>query len=127
MIAGVGTDITHIERIRKLRPAALDRVFTPKEQRYCRRYADPFPHYAGRFAAKEAILKALGTGLAEEITWKQMEILPNALGAPQVALSGAAKRRMRKIGATHCHLSISHQVEYAIAFAVLENTAISPP
>jgi len=121
MILGVGTDIASIERVRKLSPKTIARLLTPKERAYCRRHADPSPRFAGRFAAKEAVLKAMGTGLSGGISWHQMEILPDAHGAPKVKFSGAALQRMQKTGATHCHISISHQGEYAVAFAVLEN------
>ncbi len=121
MILGVGTDIARVERIRKLRPESVTRLLTPREKTYCRRYSDPCVRIAGRFAAKEAVLKALGTGLRGGISWHQMEILPDALGAPRIEFSGAARRRLHEIGATHCHISISHQDDYAVAFAVLES------
>ena len=122
MIVGIGTDIALVARIRKLRPAAVVRLLTSKEQAYCNRHADAHMRIAGRFAAKEAVLKALGTGLAGGITWKQIEILPDAKGAPHATFSGAARRKLNTLGATRCHLSISHQGDYATAFAVLENT-----
>src|SRR5471030_629212 len=100
MIVGVGTDIALIARIRKLRPAAVARLLTSKEKAYCNRYADAHMRVAGRFAAKEAILKAMGTGLAAGITWKQIEILPDSKGAPSVTFSGAAQRQLRILGAT---------------------------
>ena len=125
MIVGIGTDIALVARIRKLRPAAVARLLTPKERVYCDRHADASMRIAGRFAAKEAILKAMGTGLAGGIAWKQIEILPDAKGAPRATFSGAARRRLRALNATHCHISISHQGDYASAFAILEN-AISP-
>ena len=121
MIVGVGTDMTLIARIRKLRPAVVKRLLTPKEEAYCRRYVDPHARIAGRFAAKEAVLKAMGTGLSGGITWRQVEILSDAKGAPRVVFSGAANRRFHALNATRCHLSISHESEYALAFAVLES------
>ena len=120
MVKGIGTDITHIERIRKLGPEAIARILTPKEDAYCGHYKDPSERVAGRFAAKEAILKALGTGWAEGIGWKQMEILPDEAGAPEVVLTGAALKRLGTLGATRCHISISHQGDYAVAFALIE-------
>ena len=123
MITGVGTDIVQVERIRKLRAAAVTRLLTPAEEKYCRAHADPAPRIAGRFAAKEAILKALGTGLGSGASWKQIEILPDALGAPRARFSGAVARRMRALGATRCHLSISHESDHAVAFAVLESVS----
>jgi holo-[acyl-carrier protein] synthase len=126
MITGVGTDIVLVERIRKLRPAAVTRLLTPAERRYCRGYAASEERVAGRFAAKEAILKALGTGLSGGITWRQIEILPDAHGAPRAAFSGALAKRLRARGATRCHLSISHQGGYAVAFAVFETAPEAP-
>jgi holo-[acyl-carrier protein] synthase len=120
MIRGVGTDIVRVERIGKLRPAAVSRLLTPAEEKYCRAHADGDARVAGRFAAKEAILKALGTGLGSGIAWKQVEILPDEAGAPRASFSGTAARRMRALGATRCHLSISHDGAYAVAFAVIE-------
>jgi holo-[acyl-carrier protein] synthase len=96
---------------------------TAAEEKYCRTHADAAVRVAGRFAAKEAILKALGTGLAAGASWKQMEILPDAQGAPRASFSGAIARRMRTLGATRCHLSISHEGDYAVAFAVIEADA----
>ncbi len=120
MIVGMGTDIALIARIRKLRPAAVARLLTPKEQAYCGRYADAPARVAGRFAAKEAVLKALGTGLSDGIGWHQIEILPDAKGCPRTKFSGAARRHLGALGATRCHVSISHQGDYAVAFAILE-------
>ncbi len=120
MVKGIGTDITHIERIKKLSLEALDRILTDQEAAYCRRFQAAHERIAGRFAAKEAILKALGTGWSQGIGWRQIEILPDDLGAPIVTLSGQALERMALLGATRCHVSISHQGDYAVAFAVIE-------
>lgn len=124
MIAGVGTDIVRIERIRKLRPAAVARLLTPAEEEYCRRHAAFEERVAGRFAAKEAILKALGCGLGGGVTWRQIEILPDENGAPRARFTGAVARKLAalapKRGATRCHLSISHDGDYAVAYVVLD-------
>lgn len=120
MVKGIGTDISHIERIKKLAPEAVSRILTEPEAEYCGRYPAPHERVAGRFAAKEAILKALGTGWSQGIGWRQIEILPDASGAPVASLSGKALERMLSMGATHCLVSISHQGDYAVAFAVLE-------
>src|SRR5947207_2088249 len=120
MIVGIGTDIVNTERIRKLRPAAIARLLTAAEQKYCARYADPTERIAGRFAAKEAVLKAFGTGLAKGLSWRQIEILPDVQGAPKVSLSGRAAAQMRLLRATHCHVSISHDTTHAVAFVLLE-------
>jgi holo-[acyl-carrier protein] synthase len=120
MIVGIGTDIVSVERIRKLRDAAVSRVLTGAEEAYCRRHADPAERIAGRFAAKEAILKAFGTGLAKGMSWRQIEILPDEKGAPIVSFSGKAASQMRTLGANRCHLSISHDGGRAVAFVLLE-------
>ena len=119
-----------IERIRKLRPSTVTRILTPAEEDYCRRHTTPEVRIAGRFAAKEAILKALGTGLGGGVTWKQIEILPDENGAPIARFSGAVARKLAALAAsrddaqsaTHCHLSISHDGDYAIAYVILEVT-----
>jgi holo-[acyl-carrier protein] synthase len=121
MIIGIGTDIALVARIRKLSAAAVSRLLTEKELAYCKRYTDPHVRITGRFAAKEAVLKALGTGLSGGISWRQIEILPDAKGAPKASFKGEIKRRLREMNATRCHISISHQGAYAAAFAVLEN------
>jgi holo-[acyl-carrier protein] synthase len=120
MVIGIGTDITHVERIKKLPPEAVARILTEREAEYCNRHKPPHERIAGRFAAKEAILKALGTGWAQGLGWQQIEILPDASGAPKVTLRDAALEKMRSLGATRCHLSISHQGEYAVAYALLD-------
>ncbi len=120
MIIGIGTDITHIERIKKLSPEAVDRILTEAEKEYCFRFANPHERIAGRFAAKEAILKAFGTGWSQGLGWNQIEIMPDANGAPKVTFSGLAFEKYQTLGASHCQISISHQGEYAIAFAILE-------
>ena len=120
MVKGIGTDITYLERIKKLSPEAVSRILTTPEVEYCQRFPVPHERIAGRLAAKEAVLKALGTGWGQGIGWQQIEILPDASGIPLVTFSGKALEKVQSIGATHCHVSISHQGDYAVAFAVLE-------
>jgi holo-[acyl-carrier protein] synthase len=120
MVIGIGTDITHIERIKNLGPEVLARLLTDPEAAYCNRFTPPHERVAGRFAAKEAILKALGTGWGQGLGWRQIEILPDTSGAPIVSLTGKALDKFRSLGATRCHLSISHQGDYAVAFAVID-------
>jgi holo-[acyl-carrier protein] synthase len=120
IIKGVGTDIIEIERIKvaieRHGSRFLDRLFTEKEQSYCGRYKDPTPHYAGRFAAKEAILKALGTGLHAEMTWKEIEIVNDLQGKPEVQLSARLKA---SLAVAQIFLSISHCESYATATAIV--------
>ncbi|MGB5933425.1 MAG: holo-ACP synthase [Anaerolineae bacterium] len=114
----VGVDIVEIERIAKalerFGDRFLERIYTQAEVDHCRgRVAE----LAARFAAKEAISKALGTGIYG-LTWQEMEILPDPLGQPQVYLHGSALERARTLGLTDLAVSLSHSQEYAIAFVV---------
>ncbi|AEF93380.1 Holo-(acyl-carrier-protein) synthase [Desulfotomaculum nigrificans CO-1-SRB] len=118
MLKGIGTDIIEIERIELAISRGgqqfLDRVFTPREQEYC---GGKVHCLAGRFAAKEAILKALGTGL-RGMRWTDIEILPNYLGKPEVKLSGPALEIAAEMDIAKILVSISHDRGRAVAFAV---------
>jgi holo-[acyl-carrier protein] synthase len=124
MISGIGVDIVEIERIRRILQNQGDRfvtkVFTPLEQEYCRKHRDPAPHYAARFAAKEAVFKAMGTGWAGGISWLDAEVRRQDRGAPILALSGEAAKHCRILGVSSTHLSLSHSNESAVAMVVLE-------
>jgi holo-[acyl-carrier protein] synthase len=119
-LLGLGTDIIEIERIRRSLERHgddfLNRIFTKKEQEYCRQYKDPTPHFAGRFSAKEAIAKALGTGLGASLGWCDLEILPDEKGRPVVHLSKEAEARFSK---PKILVSISHCTTHAMATAAL--------
>ena len=114
----VGVDIIEIERIeavsRRHGERFLRRVYTPAEQAYCR---GRVPELAVRFAAKEAISKALGTGL-RGIAWCEMEILGDERGKPVVHLHGRARARAEELGLTEFAVSLSHSRDYAVAFVV---------
>ena len=117
-MTSVGVDIVEIERvaavIARWQERFLARVYTEAEQRYCRgRIAE----LAARFAGKEAITKALGTGIVG-LAWREMEILPDPRGKPLVTLHGRASRRAAEIGLTHFAISLSHSREYAVAMVV---------
>jgi holo-[acyl-carrier protein] synthase len=118
-ILGVGNDILEIDRIRSAYEAHgkrfLSRLFTEKEQAYCLKYKDPIPHFAGRFCAKEAISKAFGTGVGQEITWQDIEIVRDKLGKPTVHLS---KKLQDRWNHPTILLSISHTDQYATAVAI---------
>jgi holo-[acyl-carrier protein] synthase len=124
MILSIGIDLVEVERIEqaagRLGRRFLERVFTPAEIAYCEPRGARFVHYAGRFAAKEAAMKALGTGWAEGVAWREVEILPSAAGPPQLSLSGVALERFAALGASRAHLSISHTRTLAIAQVVFE-------
>ena len=122
-VIGIGTDITECERIARMlkrHPESFtERVFTDAENAYCSRgKRQSVEHYSGRWAAKEAILKAIGTGWAAGITWRDVEILNEPGGKPFVHLIGTAADIVRAKGITEIQISISHCTCHAVAFAV---------
>ena len=121
MIESIGIDIVEIERIeealQKRRERFLDRLFTLAEQTYCLSKANASMYLAGRFAAKEAVLKVLGTGL-RNVKWTDIEIMKDALGKPYVQLYGKAACMAEELGIGKVLLSISHSRRYAVAQAV---------
>jgi holo-[acyl-carrier protein] synthase len=122
MIIGIGTDLVKISRIEKAggnHPGFLDRVFTKKEQEYCNRQKFPAQHYAARFASKEAVLKAFGTGLSAGMKWTDIEVLHGEGGGPIVNITGVAKDLADLKGVMQIMLSYSHDEGYAVAHAVL--------
>ncbi len=96
----------------------LDRVFTPAEQAYARGKKNPVEKYAGRFAAKEAVLKLVGTGWRGKIAWTDIEVTNNPAGQPEVTLSGEVQRIAEGLGIDRISLSITHTANFAIASAV---------
>ncbi len=120
---GVGIDLIECARIRDLwsrhGDRVTDRLLTPAELEYVRRYsADVVQRLAGRFAAKEAILKVLGTGWRGKIAWRDMEILNNPAGQPQVTLTGECARVAESLGIARILVSITHTANYAAATAI---------
>ena len=123
-IIGIGTDLAHSERFRKfLDPdnKVLERIFSDEERCYSLKKRDPVPHLAARFAAKEAFLKALGTGLRDGLSWQQVCVVLDPLGCPSLEISGRAAELMTIRGATKAHLNYSHDGEYAVATVILED------
>jgi holo-[acyl-carrier protein] synthase len=124
MIISIGVDIVEVYRIRETierTPRFVERVYTRDERRYCDgKGAAAAQSYAGRFAAKEAFLKAIKTGWRGKITWHDLEILTDAEGVPTLTVKGEAKKLMAGLGAAHIHLSISHTTEHAVAQVILE-------
>lgn len=124
MIKGLGIDAVEIERIREVLASyggrARRRLFTDAEQEYCEDQSRPEVSYAARFAAKEAFSKALGTGMAEGLGWKDVEVERTASGCPRLKLSDNARARMRDLGAEHAHVSLTHTAATAVAVVVLE-------
>ena len=121
-IVGIGTDIVECVRIAQMiekhGELFLERVFTRREVRYCQARKHATEHFAGRWAAKEAILKCLGTGWRKGICWTDMEVRNDPQGAPRVYLAGAAKEQAQKMHVTDIWLTISHCRAYATAYAL---------
>lgn len=125
MIYGIGVDIVATERFQRFidagNTAIMERLFTADERSLCGNRKDAASCLAARFAAKEAFLKALGTGLRDGISWKNMEVSHNALGKPELALSGKAAEQVQATGVVRVHLSLSHDSGSAVAMVVLES------
>jgi len=124
MIVAIGIDIIEVARIREVllrTPRFRERVFTAAERTYCDgRGAVAAQHYAARFAAKEAALKALQTGWRGGITWQDVEVGSRESGAPYLIFHGPLKDIFESSGATAAHLSISHTTQHALAQVILE-------
>lgn len=124
MILGVGIDQIQIDRIRDVleeRPErARERLFTSGERRRCEERARPFECYAARFAAKEAFLKAVGTGWRDGLSWTEIEVETGPRGQPRLILHGTAADRAREMGTVRTHLSFTHEGGSATAVVVLE-------
>jgi holo-[acyl-carrier protein] synthase len=124
MIIGIGVDIVEIARfsgvMERLKERFILRLFTADEQQYCNGHRDPVPHFAARFAAKEAVFKALGTGWAKGVTWLDVEVKKEQREAPTIALHGEAQRLCAAKGVRQMHLSLSHSDHWVVAMVVLE-------
>ncbi|MBE0467883.1 MAG: holo-ACP synthase [Candidatus Desulforudis sp.] len=125
MISGIGTDLVSVTRIRRVVERTdgrfLLRVFTPAERDFCRMAHKAYECFAARFAAKEAVFKALGTGLAG-CRWQDVEVLNDPGGRPVVVLSGGAALAAGRRGVSEVHISLSHDGDQALAFAVAVGT-----
>jgi holo-[acyl-carrier protein] synthase len=124
MIMGIGVDIVDVGRIRRIvahhGERFLRRAFTEREVQYCWRCARPEQRFAARFAAKEAVLKALGVGWQKGASFRDVEVCINELGAPSVKLSGRTLQISRQLGVDRIQVSLSHDRNYAVAQAVAE-------
>lgn len=131
MLVGIGTDLAKIERfaaILERRGIAITRrLLTANEQAAMQQAASKPAFLAKRFAAKEALLKALGTGLRHGLSWQDMEVSNDALGKPVMQLSGKAAELATAKGVTNIHLSITDEKEMALAFVVLESLPTTKP
>ncbi len=121
-IIGIGTDITECLRIARMierhGELFLGRVFTPQEIRYCQSRKQSTQHFSARWAAKEAVLKALGTGWVRGISWRDIEIRTQEGGKPVVAVRGGVKELVERLGVSQLLVSISHCHTHATAYAM---------
>ena len=118
---GIGVDLVEVDRMRTVlarTPTMVDRLFTAGEQAYARAASDPSERFAARFAAKEAAMKALGTGFVPGVGWHDFEVLPEPSGAPKLTLSGGAAEKARSLGIGAILVTMSHCRTYATATAI---------
>ena len=124
MIVGTGIDIVEIKRIKnilnKWGDRFLKRIYTEKEKKYCEKKKNMYIHLAARFAAKEALVKMLGTGM-KQIKWTEIEITNNRKGKPEINLYGKALLIAKQQEISIIHISISHEKEYAVAQVIGES------
>jgi holo-[acyl-carrier protein] synthase len=125
MIVGLGVDITEIDRIEaaiaRRGRAFLERLFTPSEIRYCERHRNRAERFAGRFAAKEAAMKALGTGWARGVRWVDIEVVREPSGKPTLKLLGATRAIADALGVKNIALTITHDGNTALAQVIFES------
>lgn len=124
MILGIGIDIIEVARVQasyeRFGERFLNRILRPNEVAYCLSHKSPAPFLAGRFAAKEAIAKAFGTGIGAQLGWHDMEVARRESGEPYAILHEAGQPLLQVRGANAIHISLSHTQSYSIAVAVLE-------
>ena len=128
MIAGVGTDLIEVERVAgkiSKNEGFRELVFTPAEIAYCERKANKFQHYAARFAAKEAFLKAIGTGWISGISFNEIEITNDENGRPVLTLIGETSRFLEPRGFSKIWVSLSHLSNISSAVVVIENESLT--
>ena len=121
-VFGIGIDVVEVDRIasaiERHGGPFLTKIFTPAERDYCESRTNPAMHYAARFAAKEAVSKALGTGIGGNAGLHDLEVVHDAAGAPKLRLSGAAEAFAKQHGITDIQISLSHARDYAAANAI---------
>ncbi len=125
MIIGIGIDLTDQLRIQQsldqYGDKFLQHVFTTQEIAICQRYRiSAVEHYAGKFAVKEAFMKALGTGVSQQVTFKDIEVLNRDSGAPYLMTYGKTLEMVEALGVTQIHLTLSHTANLAVAVVILE-------
>ncbi len=125
MIVGLGLDIAEIDRIeaaiKRHGAPFLERLFTPAEVSYCERHKNTFERYAARFAAKEAAMKALGTGWSRGVRWRDIEVAREPSGKPTLRLAGVAREIAASLGVKNISLSITHSGNLALAHVIFES------
>jgi len=125
LIVGLGVDIAEVARVKaaieRHGETFLRRVYTPKEREYCERFKNKYERYAGRFAAKEAAMKALGTGWSRGVRWVDVEVVREKGGRPTIKLAGEASNVAERMGVKNIALSITHTADQAFAQVIFEN------
>lgn len=121
----MGVDIAEVQRIQaaiqRHGEVFLRRIYTPAERDYCDRFKNKFERYAGRFAAKEAAMKALGTGWRSGVRWVDLEVVRQTSGRPTLSLGGEAGKIAERLGVKNIALSITHTASQALAQVIFEN------
>jgi holo-[acyl-carrier protein] synthase len=124
MIVGMGIDVAEVKRIGEVIEAQRDRflrrVYTAEEVAYCERFKNRYERYAGRFAVKEAAMKALGTGWSRGVRWVDLEVVRQRGGRPTLTLKGQAKKIADAMGVKNIAISITHTAEQAFAQVIFE-------
>lgn len=125
MILGIGTDLAEVDRIRhsvlRFGDRFLDRIYTERERRYASSKPNAAERFAARFAAKEAGMKAIGTGWRRGVTWRDFEVSNGPSGGPTLLLSGVARTIAENMGVKRVSISLTHTAEMAFAVVILEN------
>lgn len=125
MIAGIGTDIVSVNRIRKViarhADAFLEQIFTPEERQEGLRRSRSYEYFAGRWAIKEALSKALGCGIGVNCNWQDISTVNDSRGRPLTSICGKAAATAAELGIVAIHTSVSHEQEYATATVILES------
>ena len=124
MIVGIGLDLAEVDRIEKAiakhGERFLNRIYTDSERRYCESKPNKFERFAGRFAAKEAAMKAIGTGWKRGVAWREFEVMRSPSGQPMITYHGKAGEIAKQLGVKRALVTITHSKDYAIAQVVLE-------
>jgi holo-[acyl-carrier protein] synthase len=125
MILGTGIDLAEVDRIQasieRYGERFVQRIYTPREIAYVQRKANKYERYAARFAAKEAGMKAIGTGWRHGVRWQDFEVTNLPSGRPTLTFHGVAAEFARKLGVQQVHLSLTHTAQFGQAFVILES------